>query len=133
MTDYQVVDFFRGDELIADPYGYFAWLRAQCPVQREPHHDVMMVTGYEEAIAVCDDVVGRFGAASEPPLREQVANAMLSKGASLGALGRNEEAIAVFDDVVERFGAASELPLREQVLKAMSNKALARMRLGRSE
>ena len=55
MTDYDAIDFFRGDELVADPYPYFDWLRAQCPVQREPHHDVMMVTGYDEAIAVYND------------------------------------------------------------------------------
>ena len=55
MTDYDAIDFFRGNELVADPYPYFDWLRGQCPVQRERHHDVMMVTGYEEAIAVYND------------------------------------------------------------------------------
>ncbi len=55
MTDYDAIDFFRGDELVADPYPYFEWLREQCPVQREPHHGVMMVTGYDEAIAVLND------------------------------------------------------------------------------
>ena len=42
------VDFFLGDALIDDPYPYFDFLRAQCPVTREPHHDVVMVTGYED-------------------------------------------------------------------------------------
>jgi cytochrome P450 len=55
VTDYDAIDFFRGGELIADPYPYFEWLRAQCPVQRERHHGVMMVTGYDEAIAVYND------------------------------------------------------------------------------
>ncbi len=55
MTDYDAIDFFHGDELVAEPYPYFEWLRAQCPVQRERHHDVVMVTGYEEAIAVYND------------------------------------------------------------------------------
>ena len=55
MTDYDAIDFFRGRELIDDPYGYFDWLRSQCPVQRESHHDVMMVTGYDEAIAIYND------------------------------------------------------------------------------
>ncbi len=55
MTDYDAIDFFRGDELVADPYPYFDWLRAQCPVQRERHHGVMMVTGYDEAVAVYND------------------------------------------------------------------------------
>ncbi len=55
MTDYDAIDFFRGGELVADPYPYYEWLRAQCPVQRERHHGVMMVTGYDEAIAVYND------------------------------------------------------------------------------
>ena len=48
------VDFFRGDseELLIDPFSYFAELRGKCPVRREPHHNVMMVTGYDEARAV---------------------------------------------------------------------------------
>ena len=33
MTDFDAIDFFRGDELVADPYPYFECLRAQCPVQ----------------------------------------------------------------------------------------------------
>ncbi len=55
MTDYEAIDFFRGSELVGDPYPYFDWLRAQCPVHTEPHHGVMMVTGYDEAIAVYND------------------------------------------------------------------------------
>ncbi len=52
----------------------------------------------EEAIAVYDDVVARFGTATELPLRELVASALVNKGFRLGALGRSEEAIAVYDD-----------------------------------
>jgi cytochrome P450 len=55
VTDYDAIDFFRGNECVADPYPYFEWLRVQCPVQRERHHGVMMVTGYDEAIAVYND------------------------------------------------------------------------------
>ena len=65
MTDFDAIDFFRGDELVADPYPYFDWLRAQCPVQRESHHDVMMVTGYEEAVAVYNDT-DRFSSCNSP-------------------------------------------------------------------
>jgi cytochrome P450 len=68
-TDYDAVDFFRGNELLTDPYPYFDWLRSQCPVQREPQHGVYMVTGYDEACAVyadtdtfssCNSVTGPF-------------------------------------------------------------------------
>ena len=55
MTDFEAMDFFRGDELVADPYPYFDALRAQCPVRREPHHGVVMVTGYDEAVEVFHD------------------------------------------------------------------------------
>jgi cytochrome P450 len=55
MTDFDAIDFFRGNELVADPYPYFESLRAQCPVVREPHHGVVMVTGYDEAVQVFSD------------------------------------------------------------------------------
>jgi cytochrome P450 len=55
VPNFDEVDFFLGDALIEDPYPYFDFLRAQCPVLREPHHDVVMVTGYEEAVTVYND------------------------------------------------------------------------------
>ncbi len=69
VIDYDAIDFFRGNELVADPYPYFDWLRAECPVRREPHQGVYMVTGYDEACAVytdtdtfssCNSVTGPF-------------------------------------------------------------------------
>ncbi|WP_218014524.1 cytochrome P450 [Mycolicibacterium palauense] len=30
-------------------------MRSRCPVRREPHHDVVMVTGYDEAVAIYND------------------------------------------------------------------------------
>ncbi|HEY7137593.1 MAG TPA: cytochrome P450 [Acidimicrobiia bacterium] len=62
-------DFFRDPSFVPDPYPYFESLRSRCPVQREPHHDVVMVTGYDEAISVyhdtatfssCNSVTGPF-------------------------------------------------------------------------
>ena len=55
MSDFDGIDFFRGNELVVDPYPYFEHLRSQCPVQREPHHGVVMVTGYDEAVSVYTD------------------------------------------------------------------------------
>ena len=68
-TNFDEIDFFRDTTFVADPYPFFDHLRAQCPVQRESHHEVVMVTGYEEAIAVfhdtatfssCNSVTGPF-------------------------------------------------------------------------
>ena len=64
MTDFDAIDFFRDRAFIADPYPYFEFLRGQCPVRRESHHDVVMVTGYEEAIAVFKSNVERYPASA---------------------------------------------------------------------
>ena len=53
--DFDAVDFFRSDTFIPDPYPYFDHLRDKCPVQVEPHHGVVMVTGYDEACEVYND------------------------------------------------------------------------------
>src|SRR3954462_6955897 len=58
MTEFDAVDFFRSDAFNADPYQYFDRLREECPVRREPHHGVVMVTGYDEACAIYQDVEG---------------------------------------------------------------------------
>ena len=55
MTDIETKNFFTDPDLVQDPYPYYDALREGCPVGREPHHDVMMVTGYEEAIQVLSD------------------------------------------------------------------------------
>lgn len=55
LNDFEALDFFRDDGVVADPYPYFDALREQCPVRREPHHGVMMVTGYDEAVEVYND------------------------------------------------------------------------------
>ncbi len=69
MGEFDDIDFFRGNELIADPYPYFDYLRGKCPVQLEPNHGVVMVTGYDEAVSVytntttfssCNAVTGPF-------------------------------------------------------------------------
>ena len=50
------LDFFRDPSVLADPYPYIDFLREQGPIFREPHHDVVMVTGYEEARSIYSDV-----------------------------------------------------------------------------
>ncbi len=68
-TDFDAIDFFRDNTLIQDPYPYFDHLRERCPVTVESHHNVMMVTGYDEACAIyadaenfssCNAVTGPF-------------------------------------------------------------------------
>lgn len=64
-VDFDAVDFFRSDELLGDPYPYFDHLRGMCPVQREAHHGVVMVTGYQEATEIFVDA-RRFSSCNSP-------------------------------------------------------------------
>nr|WP_090281465.1 cytochrome P450 [Mycolicibacterium komanii] len=69
MTDFDTVDFFTDESLVADPYGYFDHLRSKCPVTQATPFNVIAVTGYEEALAVyknnddfssCNSLAGPF-------------------------------------------------------------------------
>ncbi|HEY6532093.1 MAG TPA: cytochrome P450 [Acidimicrobiales bacterium] len=55
MSELDGIDFFRDQSVVADPYPYLKGLRDECPVRRETHHDVVMVTGYDEAVQVYND------------------------------------------------------------------------------
>jgi cytochrome P450 len=55
MTRYEAADWFTDQTLVEDPFPYYECLRAKGPVVREPHHGVVVVTGYAEALAVYHD------------------------------------------------------------------------------
>ncbi|MGA6204101.1 cytochrome P450 [Nocardia testacea] len=49
MNDLASLDYFSDESVAQDPYEYLAHLRSRNPIFREPHHGVMVVTGYREA------------------------------------------------------------------------------------
>lgn len=53
--DIDTPDFFTDGELLRDPYDWFHALRKECPLRREVHHDVVMVTGYDEVVSIYND------------------------------------------------------------------------------
>src|ERR1700676_4569569 len=53
--DFTSVDFFRDGRLVDDPYPFYEALRSKCPVSREDHYGVTMVTGWQEAVDVYND------------------------------------------------------------------------------
>jgi len=55
LGSFEEVDFFTDETLAQDPYPYYEHMRSRCPVLREPHHGVLAVTGYDEAVAVYRD------------------------------------------------------------------------------
>lgn len=78
----------------------------------------------EEAIATYAEVVERYKAAAEPPLRHQAAKALLNEGFELGALKQHEEAIATCEQLVEEFGEDPGVSQKELVAKALFNKGV---------
>lgn len=54
MSGLENLDFFTDKSLVDDPYDYYDAIR-HCPVRREPAHGVVMVSGYDEAVAVQRD------------------------------------------------------------------------------
>ncbi|MDD2739694.1 MAG: tetratricopeptide repeat protein [Methylomonas lenta] len=78
----------------------------------------------EAEIAVYDELLRRFGDASELALQEQVAQALVNKGITLGQMEQPEAEITVYDELLGRFGDASELALQEQVAQALFNKGI---------
>jgi cytochrome P450 len=66
--DFDSIDFFTDMSLVDDPFPYFAHLRQKCPVAHLPHHDVIGITGYDEAYEVdrSNDVFSSCNSASGP-------------------------------------------------------------------
>lgn len=74
-TDFSKIDLFKDQELPANPYPFYDWVRSHGPVWYYPLWDVWLVTGYEEVIAVyhdqkswsnCNTVSGPFVKMSVP-------------------------------------------------------------------
>jgi cytochrome P450 family 150 subfamily A5 len=57
MSDFEAANFFTDDSIHVDPYPYFDHLRRLGPIWQEPHYEVYMVTGYDEAITIYNDAV----------------------------------------------------------------------------
>src|SRR6195952_5444629 len=55
VNDVTELDFFRDKGLVEDPYPYYEAMRQQCPVAKEDHYGVTMITGWDEACAVLND------------------------------------------------------------------------------
>lgn len=51
----EAVDFFHDPHLVRDPYPLLHRMRTASPVLREPKHGVLIVTGYDEVVAVVGD------------------------------------------------------------------------------
>jgi hypothetical protein len=78
---------------------------------------------YEEANAILDFALIRFGTATELRLRVKVAEALHAKAEMLRRQHDWEKAVAVYDDLLGRFSNAREVSLRVEVAAALRAKA----------
>ena len=87
----------------------------------------------EDALAVYDEVVRRFGESEVPALFQWVAMGLVGKGTALRDLDRPEDALAVYDEVVRRFGESESPALFQWVAIALEGKGAALRDLDRPE
>ena len=78
---------------------------------------------HEEGLAVCSEVVARYGPLTdEPPIRALVAAALRSRRAALAGLGRRSDELAACDEMLARFGEATDPVLRDEAAAALVDK-----------
>jgi tetratricopeptide (TPR) repeat protein len=83
-----------------------------------------------QAVAICDELIRRFGSDGAPDVREQIAKAFVFKGLSLQHQHMLDNAVKTYDELVSRFGNENTLAIREQVVLGLVNKGIAHGRLG---
>lgn len=83
-----------------------------------------------ESLSAYEEVIRRFGDATESSLRELVTTAFINKGATLEEMSRHDEAIKSYEEVMRRF---DEPALTGYVVKAMLNKGISLNSSGRNE
>ena len=87
----------------------------------------------EEALAIYDEVVHRFGTSENPALLELVAKALFFKGITLGAMNQPKEELAAYDEVVHRFWTSENPALLELVAKVLVSKGITLGTMNRPE
>lgn len=88
---------------------------------------------FDEAIAICDEIMHRFGDNESPELQEAVARSLFRKGGVLTNLNRPEEAIVACDEAVRRFCDSDVSEILEVLAQILVNKTSALIKLNRLE
>ena len=88
---------------------------------------------HEESLAICDEVVRRFGESPSPEVFQLVALAHYCKAEALGELNRPEEALTDIEEAVRRFGEGDTDVDIEMVASGLFNRGITLAQLGRTE
>ncbi len=85
----------------------------------------------EEALALWDELLRRFGQTKSRGLLDHVATALFNKGVTLGKTNRLQDALDTYEELVRRFGTSENPPVLESVAMALFNKAVTFGRMNR--
>jgi tetratricopeptide (TPR) repeat protein len=88
---------------------------------------------HEDAIAIYDDLVGRYGTSIDAQIRTQVAKALLEKARALEHFGRWQEKLAIYEDLLQRLGSTPESSVASELAEALYAKAMTLGQLGRGD
>ncbi len=78
-----------------------------------------------EEVATYDEVIRRFGEATESKIRATVGDALINKGLAFGELHRDADELAAYDEVLRRYGELTDPALLEPMMRALFNKGIA--------
>ncbi len=86
---------------------------------------MIKLDNYDVKIAICNDIITRFGKSEETALLEYVAKALFNKSITLDEQGRHEDEIAVYDEIIARFKNSKKPKLLKYVASALLSKSMA--------
>lgn len=79
---------------------------------------------YDQAIRVYEEVIQRFSATDNPPLKKTVATSLNGKASCFGLMGRLEELNQLLDTLMSQLEADDMLSHGEEMAHAMTNKVV---------
>lgn len=76
----------------------------------------------QEALAVYEEFVERFGQTDQPTLREGLARVLYERALALGKIGRVEEELAAYDEMDDLLGGSEEMAVLIPLANGLVNK-----------
>ena len=92
--------------------------------------DLCEVGAYEDAIALCDEILETWGERDDEDLPEAIAHALLCRGRSFAALERFEDELWCYSELVKRFGSDDSGIMAPLVAEAQFNAAVVTGQMG---
>jgi len=92
---------------------------------REKDIDTYEFSAYrnKESVAVLDELVRRYGADSDPAVREVAARALFAKASTFSQIGRHQDKDAAYAELDRRYGQDETPAVRVLVIQGLAGKA----------